>query len=694
MYEAAVALVALSSSATAVRASAQCFCQLLATHSDNNVKLIVIDQLNMLKKRHRKVLQELVIDILRALAIPNVDIRKRALSIATDLLSPQNIDSVMLKLKKELRSSQDEQGATEYRAQLVAAIHNCAVKFPEVAGSVVHVLIEVLSGTTDGAAAVVQFVRDILQTYPALRADILGRLLDLLPAITQGSVLEVAMWIFGEYCEDVTMIGRAFEAIQASLGGLPLTGRVTAGSEDKNEESTKEAEPSARGPTVLADGTYASQSSVGTDAPAAHGGDDNDEPALRRLLKKGDLLLANSLCCALTKMVLRVFKARGEADSVAKQMAVKVLQIICAVLELGQTTKMSDTTVERLRFCIKTLLDPVARKMLSELWLGACRESFGDLMKLKSEAMAKAAQVVDEEEKQHVSPDHLITFRHLCGAQRLNVAIDLDDDFDLGNTGKVGAGNKDLSRLDRMYQLTGFGDPVYAEAMITVHDYDIVLEITILNRTDITLHNLTVELATMGDLKLVERPQNYTIGPKLSQEVKASIKVSSTETGHVFGSIVYDVEQDGGDMRQVMVNLQDIHIDIMDYIHSSTCSDNEFRMMWAEFEWENKVAVNTNIIDVDDFLQHIMSITNMNCLTPAANLTGTCNFLAANLYARSVFGEDALLNLSVEKRVDTTETKLVGFMRIRSKTQGIALSLGDRIQAKQRGKQQSAAAAK
>lgn len=54
------------------------------------------------------------------------------------------------------------------------------------------------------------------------------------------------------------------------------------------------------------------------------------------------------------------------------------------------------------------------------------------------------------------------------------------------------------------------------------------------------------------------------------------------------------------------------------------------------------------------------------------------NFLAANLYARSVFGEDALVNVSVEKKEDQ-DGKLGGYIRIRSKTQGIALSLGDRI---------------
>lgn len=50
----------------------------------------------------------------------------------------------------------------------------------------------------------------------------------------------------------------------------------------------------------------------------------------------------------------------------------------------------------------------------------------------------------------------------------------------------------------------------------------------------------------------------------------------------------------------------------------------------------------------------------------------------------SVFGEDALVNVSVEKK-DDNQGKLAGYIRIRSKTQGIALSLGDRITSVQRG---------
>eukprot|EP00633_Aureoumbra_lagunensis_P001027 CAMPEP_0197302578 /NCGR_PEP_ID=MMETSP0890-20130614/51137_1 /TAXON_ID=44058 ORGANISM="Aureoumbra lagunensis, Strain CCMP1510" /NCGR_SAMPLE_ID=MMETSP0890 /ASSEMBLY_ACC=CAM_ASM_000533 /LENGTH=193 /DNA_ID=CAMNT_0042782215 /DNA_START=2403 /DNA_END=2984 /DNA_ORIENTATION=- len=182
----------------------------------------------------------------------------------------------------------------------------------------------------------------------------------------------------------------------------------------------------------------------------------------------------------------------------------------------------------------------------------------------------------------------------------------------------------------------------------------------------------------MGDLKLVERPQSLSIGPHDNKTINANIKVSSTETGHIFGTIVYD---NSSSAEKTYINLNNIHLDIMDYIRPASASDESFRSMWAEFEWENKVAITTCIQSLEIFLQHIVNATNMRCLTPRSSLTGSSTFLAANLYAKSIFGEDALVNVSMEKKEDG---KLGGYIRIRSKTQGIALSLGDRITAVQR----------
>ena len=117
------------------------------------------------------------------------------------------------------------------------------------------------------------------------------------------------------------------------------------------------------------------------------------------------------------------------------------------------------------------------------------------------------------------------------------VDLELCDEGDLKRATGMSTANDTFGlRLSHVYQLSGFADPVYAEASVTVHDYDIVLDILIVNRTQSTLTNMTVELATMGDLKLVERPQSLTIGPSDQRSIRANIKVSSTETGHIFGT--------------------------------------------------------------------------------------------------------------------------------------------------------------
>lgn len=94
IYECAVALVALSHAPTAIKAAANCFCQLLVSQSDNNVKLIVLDRLQELKTMHLGVMQEMAMDVLRALSSPNMDIRSKTLEIAMELITSRNIDEV------------------------------------------------------------------------------------------------------------------------------------------------------------------------------------------------------------------------------------------------------------------------------------------------------------------------------------------------------------------------------------------------------------------------------------------------------------------------------------------------------------------------------------------------------------------------------------------------------------------------
>ncbi|TYJ30137.1 hypothetical protein E1A91_A06G114500v1 [Gossypium mustelinum] len=688
IYECAGTLVSLSSAPTAIRAAANTYCQLLLSQSDNNVKLIVLDRLNELKSSHRDIMVDLIMDVLRALSSPNLDIQRKTLDIVLELVTPRNINEVVLLLKKEVMKTQsgELEKNGEYRQMLIQAIHSCAIKFPEVASTVVHLMMDFLGDSNVASAIdVIVFVREIIETNPKLRVSIITRLLDTFYQIRAARVCSCALWIIGEYCLSPSEVESGIATIKQCLGELPfysVSEEAEATDAYKKTPQTNSITISSRRPAILADGTYATQSAASETAfsPPTIVQGSLTSGNLRSLLLTGDFFLAAVVACTLTKLVLRLEEVQPSKVEVNKA-TTQALLIFVSMLQLGQSPVLphpiDNDSCDRIVLCIRLLCN--TGDEIRKIWLQSCRQSFVKMLSEKQ--LQETEELKAKAQVSHAQPDDLIDFYHLKsrkGMSQLELEDEVQDDLKRA-TGEFVKDPDDANKLNRILQLTGFSDPVYAEAYVTVHHYDIVLDITVINRTRETLQNLCLELATMGDLKLVERPQNYTLAPESSKQIKANIKVSSTETGVIFGNIVYETSNV---LERTVVVLNDIHIDIMDYISPAVCTDTAFRTMWAEFEWENKVAVNTVIKNEKEFLDHIIKSTNMKCLTAPSALDGECGFLAANLYAKSVFGEDALVNVSIEKQADG---KLSGYIRIRSKTQGIALSLGDKITLKQKG---------
>ncbi|GAA6052491.1 hypothetical protein JCM3770_003792 [Rhodotorula araucariae] len=710
-YEAAATLTTLTQNPAAVKAAASCLISLVLSEPSNNVKMIVLTRVATLHAKHEHVLDELVMDILRVLSSPDMDVRKKALAIAMDMVSGRNVDDVVAFLKKELTQTLDPtfDKAVEYRQLLIQTIHTCAIRHSEVANSVVHVLMDFLGDASNASAVdVIAFVREVVEKFPDLRSSIVGKLLETFPEIKSGKVFRGAMWIVGEYAASADEIRAAMAQVRSVIGEVPILAseqrlldqaeqEASAGGAEPdfvNGDAALAHKPVATSATrVLADGTYATEtvfSSSATAAASLEAVKAAAKPPLRALILGGDFYTATVLAATLTKLVMR-FKElvahEGGAQRSVNELRAECMLIMTSIIRVGQShfasVPIDEDAAERIMACLQSLAE------LDSPSGGAERTRAVEAIFLHDTQAAYASMVAHEETKAlekkrradkatAVQPDDLISFRQLtrkaAGADTDEYEVDL-----VAATGADAAAKDDfVSKLQRVVQLTGFSDPVYAEAYVHVQGFDILLDVLIVNQTAETLQNLTCEFATLGDLRLLERPVPYTLGPQSFQSVKATIKVSSTETGVIFGNIFYDSER-STDSHCVVLN--DIHIDILDYITPGHCNEAQFRSMWTEFEWENKVNVNTNIDDLRAYLQHIMSSTNMACLTPDAALEGDCGFLSANLYARSLFGEDALANLSIEKLADGT---LQGHVRIRSKTQGIALSLGDRITVSQK----------
>ncbi|KAG9046279.1 coatomer subunit beta [Tulasnella sp. UAMH 9824] len=689
-YEAATTLTSLTQNPAAIKAAASCFVDLVVKESDNNVKLIVLDRLEALRAKHEHVLDSLVMDLLRVLGAPDMEVRRKCLSIALAMVTSRNVEDVVGTLKKQLIKTleADYDKSLEYRQLLIQSIHICAIKFSEVAASVVHALMEFLGDSNNPSAVdVIAFVREVVEKFPNLRASITEKLLQTFGDIKSGKVFRGALWITGEYCTEAADIQAAMQALRKVIGEIPILAAEQRLADDAGtgEDGSEEKKPSSSHPRVLADGTYATESAYTSKVDKK----DASKPPLRGkyemsksdfpLILGGDFYTGSVVASTLVKLVLRLSQISKDTKAV-NALRAEAMLIMTSIIRVGQSkfaaVPIDEDSQERVMNCITTLanLDTSGKpkspeeETVDEIFLKDTKAAYAKMVATEEK---KAAEKKEKENKTSaVQVDDLLTFRQFS---KKNAADGIDYEQDVTRaTGSAEVQEDLVSNLSRVVQLTGFSDPVYAEAYVKIHGFDILLDVLVVNQTANTLQNLCLEFATLGDLKLVERPATHTLAPHSFHSIKATIKVSSTETGVIFGNIIWEQGT-----SETCVVLSDIHIDIMDYIKPSYCTESQFRSMWTEFEWENRVNVNTTITDLRAYLSHIMKSTNMACLTPEAALSGDCDFLSANMYARSLFGEDALANLSIEKMEDTGTIQ--GHVRIRSKTQGIALSLGDKI---------------
>ena len=660
MYEAASALTSLTNNPVAVKAAATKFIELSIKEADNNVKLIVLDRVDQLRKRNEGVLDDLTMEILRVLSSPDIDVRRKALGLAMEMVSSKNVDEVVMLLKKELQKTVDEQYEknAEYRSLLIHSIHQCAIKFSEVAASVVDLLMDFIADfNATSAVDVISFVKEVVEKFPKLRSSIVERLVTTLSEVRAGKVYRGALWIVGEYSLEADDIREAWKKIRASLGEIPILSSEQRLLDDvPDEQEPKEQtngmhKPSA--PTgsrkVLADGTYATETAL-TSQSAANAKLEAvkaaQKPPLRQLILDGDFYLASVLSSTMTKLVMRHSEVSQDTAR-TNALRAEAMLIMISIIRVGQSqfvkAPIDEDSVDRIMSCVRSLAEFAEEKELETVFLDDTRKAFRAMVQVEERKRADKEAV--EKAKSAIQVDDVVGIRQLSKKS----AGDGTDDFEIDlekATGGDSATDDLSSKLSRVVQLTGFSDPVYAEAYVKVHQFDIVLDVLLVNQTSETLQNLSVEFATLGDLKVVERPTTQNLGPRDFQNVQSTIKVSSTDTGVIFGNVVYD---GSSSTESNVVILNDVHVDIMDYIQPAHCTETQFRTMWTEFEWENKVNINSKTKTLREFLAQLMACTNMTCLTPEASMKGDCQFLSANLYARSVFGKWPLLMLGRHK---------------------------------------------
>ena len=164
----------------------------------------------------------------------------------------------------------------------------------------------------------------------------------------------------------------------------------------------------------------------------------------------------------------------------------------------------------------------------------------------------------------------------------------------------------------KVYQLTGYSDTIYAEAFVEIHHYDILLKILLINRTNKTLPNINCELLTQGNLKIVEKPVVVTLRAFSTANIKASLKVSSTDRGAIYGYLTYDSAS--GNIPNI-ININEIQIDFLNELMPADCGQLLFKKKWVDYDWENKIVVKTTISDLKEYVEYFAKYLNIRLLT-------------------------------------------------------------------------------
>ena len=428
---------------------------------------------------------------------------------------------------------------------------------------------------------------------------------------------------------------------------------------------TKEDTEKVHRTIILPDGTYGTQiiSSKDVVKPKTLSG-------LRKLLtetEEVDYYLTTIIAKSLTKLLFKIQDSKRETY---KQ---NILLVLCGIVQIRTYPRRSRNlnefselpfsidpeNFEQVVHCIQTITNLESFEWVSsgiELYQNTQTE-----VKKQEESNTEAF---------FTQPDDIIAVKQLRGKEGIS---DMDFTDDTVYKSLFDEEVDDFAtKLSNVRTLTGLDDVVYVECSLKMNHYDITIDFGIYNRSNDTVKNLTLELAVEGELKLVEKPQTVNLAPFQSVNLKASAKVSSTEAGVIFGSLTYDTQR-GGNVN--VITLNEIVIDTIEYIYPATCTDAVFRKMWQEFKFETSVSINSKPKDLIEFVKEIANKSNMQVLTPDGILKCSENFLVCNLYAKSKFNEDALMNVSVEKN----DEGINGNIRIRAKNEGMSRCLGERL---------------
>ncbi len=709
LFEIGSLLLEISSNPNIVSSAVNILCSLLHEERDNNTLIIILKKLYGIKNRHGEILQEQILTFANLINLNYaIELRKLSFELIDELISESSITQVFdkfINIFTQLNSVNESEFTIDLKNSMLKCMLKNIIKFPKIDKLYpLFVLEKNLTFKKDKLYVYNQInsIRELFTVYSkkddekcqSIIKEMLNKIIKMFEEIDQYEIMETCIWILANYSGELPLLKQTFDLIMKNLGDLDFERESDEilESSDENLPKSDNNKKTITKTVVLPDGTYGTVTEI-LDVKEIK--KQKEMKYLRKFLLETTFYFSANLVSGITNIIFKMKKLGFDKYNIYYFNAIN---IICSILKMNSKVVYKDPdNTNHIQMCLKFLL--TNNDTIYEEWNQYMQKYENSLKIAQDQTKKEEEELVLKKNKdfKNNQPDDFISFRHCKMYDPDNFDVDdddtmntkkninledeaeddnMDDHNSILNALTFGSNRETSTKKRRFIEvISGTEDPLFVESVVNIYTFDLSIEFTIKNRSKNALQNVSLQIFVPKEFSIIEKPPIFNLEPNETVHVRSSVKFTKTINAYIFGQISFNNFKG----ENSFMHLSGLFIELLS-TYKENISDLDFRKNWNDYTWEHNVMIVSRKSCFSECINELIKGLKMTLVFPKTIdlINDEYPFMVANLFAKTRLGENALVNISVEKSKDN---KIIGTCVIRSKTKDFMTGLGEKIKA-------------
>jgi coatomer subunit beta len=337
LYEVASALIRYSKNPEALRSGLSILLQVLKNNNDNNVRLLILDQLEIIRKKDKLVIMDVFIDLSTLLFTGDFEIKLKFLPFMETYIRKENIGVIQKTIFEELKACLEDRNIDkEYQTKIILLVNKLVTTGIIVPKVLLTQILPVFLHTSHFEQSTFDVVRMVLQNIyqkiaEADRSSFFEVLKQQVQEIKSLRMCSFAVNMLGQHARTAADAQDLMGTFIESVGDLPLKPR-TQKTETKTEETPQEKKY-IRKTVIKSDGTYGEELVEETEESNAK---ENPEEVIYYKIR--DFCIeSEDFCLILSRTFARLLAKMNATAHEVKVCLGTVIVIVCEFIKYHQS---------------------------------------------------------------------------------------------------------------------------------------------------------------------------------------------------------------------------------------------------------------------------------------------------------------------------------------------------------------------